>query len=486
MSGSLRWFAVLGLLGLAVLNAPVYGQRIATIRQPAININPNPVLYPGMNLQQAAFNFGTVASAYGSVKPFLYGFNPFIAGAKTIVNPGGGGYGPFNSPFGGYGGYSPLLSTGGSSSPAIALGGYGGGYNPYLGGGSTLSTSPYGGGYSLSTTGSPGNSSTYSPYNSYGGYGGYQIPTAAANLQSVASLTSATGGYWVNIGQARLLREQSRQAALETARKQVEFERWYESMKLKAPEMRARELATDLERARNNPPALDIWSARSLNELLRSVQNAGKGALRRGPTISLDEDILRQINVTADRGTTGSIAMLKGDGNLNWPEPLTEKQFDDVRKKLDRNLRLAVATLKAKDQITPSTLRDINGDFRALTTLVNESANDLSPGQYIEAKRYLNQLAQAIKSLSNPRAANYFNNVWIAKGKTVAELMDHMTREGLTFAPSAPGEEAAYSSLYQSLRSFEAGIQGEKEASTDRPPERPAERAERPEKPGVK
>ena len=83
-----------------------------------------------------------------------------------------------------------------------------------------------------------------------------------------------------------------------------------------------------------------------------------------------------------------------------------------------------------------------------------------------------NQVADAIKSLSNPKAINYFNNTWITKGKNVAELVDHLTREGLTFAPAAPGEEAAYTSLYQSLRAFAAGMQDERDAGSGRP-ERP-------------
>jgi hypothetical protein len=479
MSGSLRWFAVLGLLGLVVLEAPVYGQRVPVGRTPAINVNPNPLIAPGLSLAQYAYNFGVLNNAYKGIPPKLLGFNPFIAGAKTIVNPNGG-FGAFG------GGYNPyLLTTGsGAGSPSIALstGGGIGGYNPYLGGTSALSTSPYGGGYSLSTT-PGGDSSGYGGYGGYGGYPGYgDIPPSAANLAAMGSLARATGDYWKSIGQARLLREQALQMGLETARKRVEFERWYESMKPTAPQLRARELATDLERARHNPPPLDVWSGKSLNDLLRSVKNAGKGALRRGPNIPLDEETLKMINLTASSGTTGSIAMLKDDGKLTWPEAFQESQFEDVRKKLDKNLRRAVADLKGKDPIDQSTLKDIRGDFKALTAAVNDSANDLSPGQYIEAKRYLNQLSQAIKALSDPKAMNYFNNKWVAKGKNVAELVDHMSSEGLTFAPSAPGEENAYTSLYQSLRAFEAGMQGERDAGTDRPAERP-DRPERPERP---
>ena len=40
----------------------------------------------------------------------------------------------------------------------------------------------------------------------------------------------------------------------------------------------------------------------------------------------------------------------------------------------------------------------------------------------------------------------------------MAELVANMTREGLTFVPAGPGDEAAYRSLNQSLRAFEGGL----------------------------
>lgn len=55
--------------------------------------------------------------------------------------------------------------------------------------------------------------------------------------------------------------------------------------------------------------------------------------------------------------------------------------------------------------------------------------------------------------------ANYFNNTWNARGKSVAEMISHLTREGLTFAPAAPGDEAAYRAVYQALRAFDASLQ---------------------------
>src|SRR5262249_15522461 len=102
-------------------------------------------------------------------------------------------------------------------------------------------------------------------------------------------------------------------------------------------------------------------------------------------------------------------------------------------------------------------LRSIRQDYKSIADKLSDSADDLDAGQYIAAKRYLNQLKASIDALSSPKAKNYFGN-WTAKGKTVAELVANMKKEGLTFAPAAPGEEAAYNALYLALRNFDSSL----------------------------
>jgi hypothetical protein len=417
MSGSLRWLAALGLVGLPLLGSLAWGQNPT---------NPQPVRLA----QPAPLPANTAVLGNAAQNPNFY--NPYLAPPQAQAGPALANY---------------ALST----TPS---------FNPYLGGTAGMGPTPYGSGYSLST----------SPYanlpNGGGlpglGYGGYYpqntiIPGYAASLMGYASLTSATGQYWKTMAEARVTREQYLQAQLDTARKRVEFERWLVATRPTATQMRAEEMATDLERARRDPPPTEIWSGQALNALLRSIQNSG--GLNRGPNVPLDEDTLKNINLSA-RSSQGGIGMLKDGGKLNWPVSLQEAQFDEARKRLSKNLRRAVDQVKNdKEPVESALLKDINGDFKALNTKLNESADELSPAQYIEAKRYLNQLASGIKALSDPKVTNYFNNTWNAKGKNVAELVSNMTRDGLKFAPAAPGEEAAYNSLYQALRSFERGVQ---------------------------
>jgi len=382
----------------------------------------------------------------------LAGFTMLLAAplpAQQQMQPKG----PQMIPFAGAGGNVGAQASGTAS--AGAAGGYNlspqpAGGTPYATG--SLSSSPYGG-YALSTMGS----NFGSPYGGYGynPYGSPYVDPLSSSLFGAAAQTQAIGRYLVSVQEARLLREQSRQSAIDTARKRIQFEAWYESQRVTAPQIQQREAATELERARRNAQATDIWSGRALNELLRSTLRTGK--LVQGKTVPLEEDTLKHINLS-DGASNGNVGLLKDGGKLTWPAALQEAAFEEPRERLSKNLRLAVFKLKEKDPLTPAELNNIEADYKALSTRLGDSADELTAAQYIESKRYLNQVGLAIKALRNPKVANHFNNTWNAKGKTVAELVDHMRKEGLRFAPAAPGDEASYTSLYQALRAFESDL----------------------------
>jgi hypothetical protein len=80
---------------------------------------------------------------------------------------------------------------------------------------------------------------------------------------------------------------------------------------------------------------------------------------------------------------------------------------------------------------------------------------DFPSPTFVRAKRFLNQLDDAIKILREPDAANYFNQIYSARGTTAAELIRYMTLLDLRFAPAVDGDAPAYHSLHQVLAAFD-------------------------------
>jgi hypothetical protein len=436
MSTSLRRFGLGALAALSLVSAEAKaqaflgpgGRRVPTVGFQSANnitsINPRWLIAPGLTLQQYAYNVATLGSASTTIPPSLLGFNPF----PQVLNTGTG----FST-------ISPLTSV-------VSTG-----FNPYLPGAGTgaLAANPYAGGSTLSTT----------PGGGYGGYGNSYYPTYYPNptestFKGAAEYLRGEADSFKKVREARLLREQARQSAVDTRRRLLQEEIDFERMRPKAPDLRAFEDEGDRRMAERARPGPEVWSGRALNTLFRSV--ASKGGLIRGPTIPLEEDTLKGLNLT-DGSSRGNLGLLKDTDKLGdvstWPEALQERQYDQPRKRLVRNLRLASKQLKDKGTPDRATLKDLRAGYQALNKDLEAGVGELSPSQYIEARRFLNQVHDAIRGLADPKVAS-----WAPTGKTVAELVDYMRSNGLEFAPATAGDERAYNALYYALRAFERSL----------------------------
>jgi hypothetical protein len=416
MSVSLRRFRFLAVAVLAALGAvtsSAQAQRTPVTVPPlaAYSVNPNMWIAPGMNLPQFSYNAAVLGRALNQIPPWAYGANPFFGGAAgpyatlSTMNPFYGGYGALA---GGYGGYGGLGGLGG-------WGGYG-----FL--------EPY--------------ASTFNPYTGY--------------LSGVASVTNANADYLVKVQQAKILRQEAIRSGVDTRRKIIEELLWEQGLRPDAEKERQKLLTAALDRARHAPPATEITSARSLNVLLNHlVAQQGKG--ERGPNIPIPEDILKSINLTPG-DSRANLGLLKNNGELQWPLALQGQAFKEARELMNRRIADAVNVLKFNKKIDRGTLEDMRAALDALTGELAVSINTMSPSEYIEARRYLNLLGDAIKGLQSDNVGNFFNQNWVPQAKSAGELIKFMAANGLQFAPATPGDDPAYRALYHALAAYDAGM----------------------------
>src|SRR5262249_12917774 len=138
-------------------------------------------------------------------------------------------------------------------------------------------------------------------------------------------------------------------------------------------------------------------------------------------------------------------------GELQWPQPLLDDKFKAARQDMDKHLKDAVRQAKANGRVGRATIRALKAAQRKLLDTLEANVNELSPAQYIESRRFLNLLGDAIKAMESPQASNFFNGSWKPQGENVAELVRFMRQRKLRFAPATPGDEPAYRALYKAL-----------------------------------
>jgi hypothetical protein len=268
-------------------------------------------------------------------------------------------------------------------------------------------------------------------------------------LDGVAEVMRAEGDYLKKRQEANLLRLQVREKRLEVRRKELEHWKWEREFRQQAIlDEQENYRKAQVEINRRFPPVAEIITAGPLNSLYDELQ--GRPDLPAAGSTAVDAAWLAHIHVTVSG--RANIGLLK-DEKIIWPELLLRADFADEQETIEKLLARAkelVMSGSADQKAMAPLLRDLDAAVQACEERINASVNDAAhnPRHYIEGKRFLNQVVDARFMLANPDAASFLTPL---QGKTVAELVAHMKRKGLHFAPATVGCEGSYVALHRAL-----------------------------------
>jgi hypothetical protein len=79
---------------------------------------------------------------------------------------------------------------------------------------------------------------------------------------------------------------------------------------------------------------------------------------------------------------------------------------------------------------------------------------DLPFDDAIATRRFLNQLANAIRAMKSGLANGLIDSKWAAEGVVVADLTKHMAKHKLMFGPAPAGSDKTYATLHQLLAMY--------------------------------
>jgi hypothetical protein len=277
-------------------------------------------------------------------------------------------------------------------------------------------------------------------------------------LSGNAAVITSVGNYRMDYERYRLAREQVRQAQIDTRRRAFDEYLYERAHAPTTEDLREQAQREQVRRSLNAPPATEVLSARSLNDLLADVQKLPSSA--KGPDVPLDEDLLKRINVVPTQGH-GNPGLLREARRLRWPAALRnlppEETTAELRDQIDGLLHEALGQA-ANGRLQPALLQELSRAVIQLGKLLTDHVQDVPTTRYIEARRFLSDLDDAIKILRQPDAADYLNGKYTAKGRTVQQLIQYMTEHGLRFAPAVPGDEPAYTALHEALARYDTAV----------------------------
>ncbi|HEY7426466.1 MAG TPA: hypothetical protein VH682_19690 [Gemmataceae bacterium] len=423
------WVVLTAAVVLGLTSTPVHAQRLPMV--PQLNPGFGPAATIAGLGNASVLGRGLVASPFAGLGPLGFGMSNGPLG--MMGRPGFGMMGRLG--FGGPLGFGSLAASY-ANSPL--------GYGSLLNGGllnNALSGAALGAGYGYGM-GMMGTQWMMNPYQGY--------------LSGAASVTNANAKYYLTISQAKLERQKAIQESIKTRKAMMEQAEYEWAHRPDPEKIRQAAIERELDHARHDPSLPEIASGRPLNALLRNlIAQQGQGA--RGPNVPLSEDNLKSVNTTAG-DTRGNVGLLKDNGNLQWPPSLQGEPYKEAREELSRHLKQAYNTVQLNRNPDESTLNDLQADLKKLQETLDTNVSALSPDQFVEARRYVRLLADTITALRDRNVINHLTGAWTPKGKNVAELVQFMRDKGLWFAPAAPGDQSAYTSLYHALAAFDAGM----------------------------
>jgi hypothetical protein len=198
----------------------------------------------------------------------------------------------------------------------------------------------------------------------------------------------------------------------------------------------------------------EMLQGKRLSDWLQQIQ-ARHAQGHFGPEVRLDADVLRHLNLAWGDGA--HFGLLRQAGRLPWPASLAPFEAE-CRRVNDLLLR---AVRQAQDDApSPALVRDLVATLANLQKRLDEQVAEMTPSEYIAAKRFLNSLMEVPRALQHPDLRRHWREAeqLPRQVRTVADLVQFLSDKGLQIGPAQPGDEAAYQALTLALQTYRDGI----------------------------
>ncbi|MFO0863326.1 MAG: hypothetical protein U0744_01465 [Gemmataceae bacterium] len=327
--------------------------------------------------------------------------------------------------------YTPFVSAGVSPYQTST--------NPYTPGGGIYGANPY-------DTGA-GN-----PYNPF--FYGSGLGATGGSLYGSAEMAKAFGNVITSQEQARIMRQQAMQAAIDTQRKRFDFELYKAANTPTYTEEQMKIARQVHKRILSNSSPSEILNGTALNILLDDARKYPNKKVSMDP-IPLSEDILRRLNVTAGLGNMG---LLRDDGKVAWPAALQDMMTDEQRRTIE-TLAQNLMTGAKNGKVDANALRDLGNTLDKTQANLVKKVNEIPTIQYLEGKRFIREFNDARVALERGEAKAHFGfQDFVQGGKTIQEVVDYLVSRGLKLAPATSADEGAYRAFHSALVAFDVAL----------------------------
>ena len=297
---------------------------------------------------------------------------------------------------------------------------------------------------------------TAPPVGYYPGYGGGYYPGAVGGaLQGHAAVINASGELMIQTQQAYQEAEKVKQEKLVTKKKSFEQMMYEKANTATLTENLQFETSLSNQRLMTAPVPKEITNGQTLNAMMPMIKSLAMSGSQ-GPSISLDQNQLRHINLTIGKDGVNLGMLSGGGGNLAWPLSL----LGPKQKKVAGEIPELVTQVKSGN-LDPKLYRDVKNQLTSLNEDLRKKFHkeEIDGGEFLEGQRFLEPLTKSVDALRSPTSQRVLDGSYTARGRNVPELANYMTSNGLSFAPCNPGDENYYYALHDVFVAYTTSAQ---------------------------
>jgi hypothetical protein len=148
-----------------------------------------------------------------------------------------------------------------------------------------------------------------------------------------------------------------------------------------------------------------------------------------------------------------------------WPRALRTAEFDESRREFEEAQDAAAEEIGRNGALSRNKEERLMAAVDKLSSVFNSvypaKQNASSYDKYLVyqgGKRYLQSLAGGVLRLLETNDARVFDGSYRFAGDSVVDLLHHLSRYGLEFAPPEPGDEGTYKKLFFAIRGIYEGM----------------------------
>jgi hypothetical protein len=209
--------------------------------------------------------------------------------------------------------------------------------------------------------------------------------------------------------------------------------------------------AVALDRELLEPSDEVVRSGAALNKLAELIRAEQKGGKKAQPGLYAP-DLTSKI--VFGGGPAAAAANVFREPELEYPDALLGGKLDDPRAALDKAFAAVAKDAYTGKKTNPAAVDRLTKAVAAFKESARQAVADARLADAKAASEFLARLDEAARYLADAKSSGVGGERWSSTGATVAEVVAHLDKFGLTFAPAAPADETAYRSLHRGLLAY--------------------------------